>query len=88
MGQTLSSATHWTSAKEGEHGKLEFTPTNELILNKIIGFVEGFSSSQPDESRLIFKQPMTWLTELDPSDFSYRFNERSENSLNSDLITA
>lgn len=78
MGQTLSSATHWTSAKEGEHGKLEFTPTNELILNKIIGFIEGFSSSQPDESRLIFKQSLTWLTELDPSDLSYRFSEKDD----------
>ncbi len=40
MGQTLDKACKWTSAKEGMRGKLEYTPANENILNKIIKFVE------------------------------------------------
>ena len=76
MGQTLSSAAQWTSAQEGGRGKLEFTPTNELILNKIIGFLDGFSSSQPEESKLTFKQPLTWITEMGESEFSHGYMEK------------
>ena len=76
MGQTLSSAAQWTSAKEGRGGKLEFTPANEAILNKIIQFVDGFSGSYPEESKVVFKQPITWPTDLTPADLSGSYNQR------------
>lgn len=77
MGQTLTSAAQWTTATEdGRQGKLELTKTNEVILNKIIAFVDGFSSRHSDESDLAFKQSLTWTTELTESDFSSGFTQK------------
>ena len=76
MGQTLSSAAQWTTAQSGGRGKLEFTPANEAILNKIIGFAESFSGNHSDESRLTFKQPLTWATELTADDMSSGYSKR------------
>ena len=70
MGQTLEKAAKWTSAKEGRRGKLEYTPANEAILNKIIHFVEDYAQSNPAESEQQFKQPLIWDSELTPGDFS------------------
>ena len=70
MGQTLEKAAKWTSAKEGCRGKLEYTPANEAILNKIIRFIEDYSESNPTESELQFKQPLVWETELRTADIS------------------
>lgn len=71
MGQTLSSAAQWTTAKEGTkwRGKLEYTPTNEAIITRIISFVEGFPSGHAEESKVAFKQPLVWGTELRPGEF-------------------
>ena len=70
MGQTLQKAAEWTSAREGTGGKLEYTPANENILNKIIQFAEGFGGQNPDESEIQFKQPLTWMTGLNTSHFA------------------
>ncbi|XP_074662830.1 outer dynein arm-docking complex subunit 2-like [Tubulanus polymorphus] len=70
MGQTLKRAAQWTSARDGSGGKLEFTPLNEAILNRIIDFVEQFSSKYPEESQLVFKTPLTWNSSLTPGEFS------------------
>ena len=69
MGQTLAVAANWTTAKEGAKGKLEYTDNNEMILNKIIQFIEGFSSSHSAEAEIEFSQPLTWKTALKPGDF-------------------
>ena len=68
MGQTLATAAQWTSAREQGRGKLEFSPANELILNRILQFVEGFGGSHPEESKLVFKQPLVWETDLTPDE--------------------
>jgi hypothetical protein len=77
MGQTLSSAAQWTSAAdEGGLGKLELTKPNEVILNKIMTFIDGFPSKYPTEAKLTFKQPFIWNTDLTPSDFSNGFTRK------------
>ena len=76
MGQTLVSAVQWTPATgDGGRGKLELTKANEVILNKIIAFVDGFSSKHSAEAKLIFKQPFIWNTGLTPSEFSSGFTQ-------------
>ena len=81
MGQTLQKAAEWTSAREGSGGKLEYTPANEAILNKIIQFTEGFPGQNPNEAEIQFKQPLCWMSELTPTSFTdgdfitkYNFN--------------
>lgn len=74
MGQTLSSAAQWTSAHEGGHGKLEFSPVNEFILKEIVRFVEELAESKNDESTFVFKRPLTWMTELDDLDFTLNYH--------------
>ena len=77
MGQTLSSAAQWTSAtQDGGAGKLELTQTNEVILNKIIGFVDGFSSRHSAEAKVSFKHPLSWKTELKSSEFSSGYTQK------------
>lgn len=77
MGQTLSSAAQWTSATDdGGLGKLELTKANEVILNKIIGFVDGFPSKYSAEAKLAFKQPLIWTTELTSSEFSSGYTQK------------
>ncbi|KAK6166600.1 hypothetical protein SNE40_023253 [Patella caerulea] len=68
MGQALQRAAQWTSAKDGCGGKLEFTPINEDLLNSILKFVETVGKS-PEESQLVFKNPLRWHTSLNPSQF-------------------
>jgi hypothetical protein len=70
MGQALSSAAQWTSAKDGSGGKLELTPLNEELLNAILKFVEGFSQRCPEEGKLVFKKPLTWETSLSAGSFA------------------
>lgn len=67
MGQALQRAAQWTSAKGGSGGKLEYTKINEELLNSIIAFVDGFSAKYPDESKLVFKKPLTWQSSLKPN---------------------
>lgn len=77
MGQTLSCAAQWTSATgDGGQGKLELTKPNEVILNKIIAFVDGFSAKHNAEAKLAFKQPLVWNTELTPNDFSSGYTQK------------
>lgn len=66
MGQALQRAAQWTSAKGGSGGKLEFTKLNEELLNSIIQYVDGFSAKYADESKLVFKKPLTWQTTVSP----------------------
>lgn len=67
MGQALRSAAQWTSAKDGAVGKLEITELNQSLLSTILEFIEGFSAKNPDEANLVFKSPLTWDTNLNPS---------------------
>lgn len=70
MGQTLQRAAHWTSARDGARGKLEFSTLNEDILNQILSSVQDTSSRTPEENKLVFKKPLTWTTQMKPSAFS------------------
>ncbi|XP_022242868.1 LOW QUALITY PROTEIN: armadillo repeat-containing protein 4-like [Limulus polyphemus] len=69
MGQTLIRAAKWTSAREGDRGRLEFSPQNETILNLISQMVETFNTEFPQESMVVFQSPLIWFTNLCPSDF-------------------
>ena len=70
MGQSLSVAARWTSSGSGPRGSLEYNKANELILNKFVQYCESFSGQFPEEAKVVYKQPLTWKTELKPSDFS------------------
>lgn len=70
MGQALQRAAQWTSAKGGSGGKLEFTKLNEELLNSIIQYVDGFGAKYADESKLVFKKPLTWQTTVSPDAIS------------------
>ncbi|XP_063778086.1 outer dynein arm-docking complex subunit 2 isoform X2 [Pseudophryne corroboree] len=68
MGVALTRAAQWTSAGYGT-GKLEITPLNEALLNDIIKYVETFSSRHPEEAEFVFREPLEWKTNLEPSAF-------------------
>ncbi|MEE6467022.1 hypothetical protein FKM82_007122 [Ascaphus truei] len=68
MGVALTRAAQWTTAGSGT-GKLEITPLNESLLNDIIKCVEGFSSRHPEEAEFVFREPLEWKTNLEPSAF-------------------
>ncbi|KAM9308678.1 outer dynein arm-docking complex subunit 2 [Gastrophryne carolinensis] len=68
MGVALTRAAQWTSAGPGI-GKLEITPLNEALLNDIIKYVERFSSRHPEEAEFVFREPLQWKTNLEPSAF-------------------
>lgn len=76
MGHTLSSAAQWTSAEEGGHGKLEFSPFNEILLKEMIDFVEEISTKGSNESKFVFKNPLTWITEIKPSEFPANYKTK------------
>ncbi|XP_060598171.1 outer dynein arm-docking complex subunit 2-like isoform X1 [Ruditapes philippinarum] len=78
MGQALQRAAQWTSAKGGSGGKLEFTKLNEDLLNAIMNWVDGFGSKYPEEAKLVFKSPLTWITTLRPDKLSGGFTEKGE----------
>lgn len=76
MGNTLDAATRWTSAKSDVMGRLEYTTVNELILNRIAEFTLNFSQQHPEESQVVFRKPMTWVSSQEVSrlvDYGYRF---------------
>ncbi|KAG2458461.1 ARMC4 protein, partial [Polypterus senegalus] len=85
MGVALTRAAQWTTAGFGT-GKLEITPLNESILQEIIAFVENFSSKHPQESSVVFKEPLQWTTTLEPSRFGsgYEVSKLSVTSLETD----
>jgi len=76
MGQTLGTAAQWTSAAKDGVGKLELTAANEVILNKIIAFVDGFPSRHSAEAKVTFKQPLVWTSELTATDFSAGYTQK------------
>jgi len=76
MGQTLGTAAQWTSASKDGVGKLELTAANEVILNKIIAFIDGFPSRHSDEAKVTFKQPLVWTSQLSTADFSAGYTLR------------
>jgi len=76
MGQTLGTAAQWTSAAKDGVGKLELTATNEVILNQIIAFIDGFPSRHVTEARVTFKQPLVWASELTAADFSAGYTQK------------
>ncbi|XP_040290276.1 outer dynein arm-docking complex subunit 2 [Bufo bufo] len=68
MGVALTRAAQWTSAGSGS-GKLEITPLNEALLNDTMKYAEAFSSRHPEEAELVFREPLEWKTNLEPSAF-------------------
>ena len=76
MGQTLGTAAQWTSASREGVGKLELTAANEVILNKIISFVDGFPSRHSAEAKVTFKQPLVWASELTAADFTAGYTQK------------
>ena len=62
MGIVLTRAAKWTSVG-GNKGKLEYTPINEHILNEITQFVQEFPAKNPEESKIVFKKPLEWVSE-------------------------
>ncbi len=68
---TLSKAAEWTSAKDGSGGKLEFTTVNKEILNSVVNWMEKFiASRQADYEKLVFKEPLVWISTLTPEMFA------------------
>lgn len=76
MGQTLGTAAQWTSASADGVGKLELTAANEVILNKIIAFIDGFPLQHSAESKVTFKQPLIWTTELSSANFTAGYSHK------------
>ncbi|KAL7976529.1 hypothetical protein Chor_008478 [Crotalus horridus] len=81
MGVALTRAAQWTTAGSGT-GTLEITPLNESLLNEIIKFTETFSSKHPQEAAFVFKEPLEWHTQLEPSAFEagYEVSEKTVQS--------
>nr|XP_014351097.1 PREDICTED: armadillo repeat-containing protein 4-like [Latimeria chalumnae] len=82
MGTVLTRAAQWTTAGTGT-GKLALTPLNESLLVDIITFVENIGSKHPQETTLVFREPLKWTTDLDPSAFGSGY-EISENTVKSE----
>uniref|UniRef100_A0A8D2LV74 Armadillo repeat containing 4 n=1 Tax=Varanus komodoensis TaxID=61221 RepID=A0A8D2LV74_VARKO len=85
MGVALTRAAQWTAAGSGT-GTLEITPLNESILNEIIKFMENFSNKHPQEAAFVFKEPLQWQTNLEPSAFEtgYEVSEKTVQSQETD----
>ena len=77
MGNALQTAAEWTEGEVATDRKLEYTPTNELILTKIMDFVGAFRYDYPDESDMTFEQPLVWNTLMIACDFTDGFIGRS-----------
>lgn len=75
MGVALTRAAQWTTVGSGT-GTLEITPLNESLLNEIIQFTESFSSKHPQEAAVVFKEPLEWRTQLQPSAFNSGYEVR------------
>ncbi|XP_056375360.1 outer dynein arm-docking complex subunit 2 isoform X1 [Hyla sarda] len=82
MGVALTRAAQWTSAGSGT-GKLEITPLNEALLNDIIKYVELFSARHPEEAEFVFREPLEWKTNLEPSAFGSGY-DISDSTVKSD----
>ncbi|XP_068091828.1 outer dynein arm-docking complex subunit 2 isoform X2 [Hyperolius riggenbachi] len=82
MGVALTRAAQWTSAGSGT-GRLEITPLNESLLNDIIKYVEPFSSRHPEEAEFVFREPLQWKTNLEPSAFGSGY-DISDNEVKSE----
>lgn len=82
MGVALTRAAQWTSAGSGT-GRLEITPLNESILTHVIVFVENFSTRHVQEASFVFREPLKWKTQLEPSVFGLGY-ETSEGTVKSE----
>ncbi|XP_069504209.1 outer dynein arm-docking complex subunit 2 [Ambystoma mexicanum] len=81
MGVALTRAAQWTSAGSGT-GRLEITPLNEAIMNQIILYMDNFHTRHPQEAAFVFKEPLEWTTQLEPSMFGsgYEVSETTAKS--------
>ncbi|NXU55154.1 ARMC4 protein, partial [Turnix velox] len=70
------------AADDSATDTLESTPLEESLLNEIVKFVEEFSTTHPQEAAFVFKEPLEWKTQLDPSVFGegYEINEETVQS--------
>jgi len=65
MGNAIHNVLAWSS--EGSV-KLENTPVNDSIIDKILKFVSAFERQHTLESTLVFREPLIWNTTLDRDD--------------------
>ncbi|XP_037135862.1 armadillo repeat-containing protein 4 isoform X2 [Syngnathus acus] len=72
MGTLLTRSVKWSS-----EDKLDLIPLNERLLKEIMLYVADFSSLHPEESNILFEEPLQWNTTLDANDFEadYELNE-------------
>ena len=75
MGQTISQARKGTSAADGG-SRLAYNAVNENLLNKVISWVQSYTSAHPAEGDRKFKSPLTWPTSLKHEDFNGAFEQR------------
>nr|XP_006824786.1 PREDICTED: armadillo repeat-containing protein 4-like [Saccoglossus kowalevskii] len=88
MGQTLACYADWTSPNGRGIRRLGFTPTNEIILNKIIRFMEDLPVKHSQGATLTFDMPVQWDTSLNASDYlGCRDYEQTSNGVTSTATT-
>ena len=68
MGAALSSRAEWISASETK-AKLDFSRSNESLLNDIVYHIEELVKQSPKEADVIFKTPFIWQSSLESSAF-------------------
>lgn len=81
MGLTLTKTADWID------NKLDFSPSNQIILTDIQKLVDGYSKNNPIAGKMKFTQPLAWESTIKLEDFkkTERFSEsEDENSLRID----
>jgi hypothetical protein len=68
MGATLSSRAEWISASENG-GKLNFSKSNESLLQEIVRNIEDLAKHSPAEAEVTFKKSFKWHSSLELSSF-------------------
>ena len=68
MGAALSSRANWISASE-TGGKLDFSKSNESLLQEIVRQVERLVRDHPREGEVSFSKPFIWHSSLKISTF-------------------
>ncbi|PAA77708.1 hypothetical protein BOX15_Mlig020657g3, partial [Macrostomum lignano] len=84
MGLTLTKAADWL-----DNSKLDFSPSNQIILTDILKAVDGYSKNNPIGGKMKFSEPLVWDSTVKFEDFkkTERFPEtESENTLQLDEL--
>lgn len=75
MGQTIAQARKGTSAADGG-SRIAYNAVNENLLNKVMNWVQTYTSAHPAEASRKFKGALTWPSSLKHEDFSGAFEQR------------